>query len=79
VRSSLREIPHDINGIHGFSDFRVLPEIILESPDRELQALQCVKSLDGSFPNAERTYTIMLKDSVSYSDLSKANLKITNN
>jgi hypothetical protein len=42
---------HDINGVDLFSELRVLREIVPEGTDTVLQALQCVKSPDASFPN----------------------------
>jgi hypothetical protein len=54
----------------------VLLEIILDGTDAALQALQYVKSPDGSFPNTDNFRT-MLTVLVSYGDFSKANFKIT--
>jgi hypothetical protein len=51
---------HDINGVDFFSELEVLREIVAEGTDTALQALKHVKSLDGSFPNTEITYRIML-------------------
>jgi hypothetical protein len=51
---------HDINGVNLFSELKMFREIIPEGTDTALQALQCVKSLDGSFLNTETTYRIVL-------------------
>jgi hypothetical protein len=47
-----------INDVDHFSELGELREIIPEGTDTVIQALQYVKSLDGSFPSTEITYRV---------------------
>jgi predicted small integral membrane protein len=60
-----------------FCELGVLREIVPEGSDTALQALKHVKSLDGSFPNKEITYRIMLTAPVTVAKFSR--LKIIKN
>jgi hypothetical protein len=60
VKYSLMEIPMISTVLDHFSEFGVLQEIVAEGSDTILEALKHVESLDGSFPNTEITFRIML-------------------
>lgn len=51
---------HDIDGADLFSELRVPQELIPQETESALQVLQFLKSLNGSSPNAETAFSILL-------------------
>ncbi len=53
-------LKHDIDGCDLFSELKVMREMIPQKTNTALEALQFLKSVEGTFPNAEVAYRILL-------------------